>query len=284
MNGDLQDIIAEELGVGQLPGAAGWWTASRASKAADTICDVYPNVSTCSTALSALRAFLRKLGASDEAVAATARPELTRKRNQLSEERLKVKTEEGVQIPDQYKDTTDLRARINVFLRAPAATASSLADFLVTFSARKNEALTLKLVNHQLSGVLKKRGKEELFDIVSCMPIDLCERFLTAWNKLSLDDRQAAIRALDRTCKRDYGCKVQGLREVGAYLASRQGASEGQRIELTKRALRHNIGRSATVEHYTTIVDPHQDLLSAAQGLDDDEHDKVLQFIKKLKR
>jgi len=284
MNSDLQSNIADALGVNELQPTVAFWTPVRASIAADVITSIYKNVATASTALSQLRAYLRKAGVADAVLGATARPELTKQRNQQSEEKLKSKVSDGVQVPPQYKNVSDLRARINVFLKHPVATADTLADFLVTFCARKSESLTLKMDNGRLIGALKKRGKVESFPIISCIPQDMCERFLNMWNAIEIEDRKAAIRSLDRSCKRVYGCKVQSLREIGAYLASRSADSVGERLAISKMALRHNTGNAAsTIEHYQAVVDPASDISHAAQDLDDDQHDEVLRFIKRIK-
>jgi hypothetical protein len=284
MNRDLDDLVAEEFNLAGLPRSGHWWTPAKASKAADIVVETYDNANTRVYYLSKLRKYMKSIGATDEAVRATMRPDITIGRNVVLQENLKAKTAKGIDIPEQFKSIDELTARVHNFIKNPQATAENLADFLVVFCARKTEALTLRLKGDQLVGALKQRGADDSFDIVSCLPLDLCKRYITAWNTLDHDAINKAIRRLDRICQKVYGCKVQSLREVGAFLASKHAGNEGSKLGLMKKALRHRQSNlTATVEHYTTVNDPQQDIINALAQTDPADHDEILQFIKRRK-
>jgi hypothetical protein len=284
MNRDLDDLVAMEFNLAGLPRSGTWWTPAKASKAADIVLETYENGHTRVYYLSRLRKYLKSINASEEAVKATLRPDITTVRNAQLAENLKTKTAKGLDIPEQFKSVDELEARVKQFLKDPKATAENLADWIVTFCARKKEALTLKLEGDQLVGALKQRGLNEKFDIVSCLPLDLCKRYMTAWNKLDPDDVNRAIRRLDRICQKTYGCSPQNLREVGAFLASRQGSNEGSKLATMKKALRHNPSNLASpAEHYMSVNDPNEDIIMALNQTDPADHDEILQFIKRRK-
>lgn len=284
MNRDLSETIAVEFNLPGLPGKGSWWTPQRASKAADIITETYQNANTRVVYLTRLRGWLRSIGATEDAIEATKRRDLTVARNATSAENLKSKTAKGIEVPEAFQSVDALCARIKDFLRQPHVNAYVLADFLVTFCARKNEALTLRLDGDQLVGALKQRGNNEKFDIVSCVPDDLCKQFMTAWAALDRDDISRAIRALERVCQKTYGCSVQNLREVGAFLASKQSQNEGTKLDTMKKALRHKrTNLSSPVENYATVKDPQQDIINALAETDPKDHDEILQFIKRRK-
>ena len=284
MNRDLDDLVAMEFNLAGLPERGAWWTPAKASKAADIVTGWYANDNTRVYYLTKLRKYLKSINATEETVKATLRPDITTVRNAQLQEKLKTKTAQGLDIPDHFKSVNELEARVNRFLTDPQATAENLADWLVTFCARKTEALTLKLDGDQLTGALKQRGLSEKFDIVSCLPLDLCERYMTAWNRLDPGLIAKAIRRLERISQQTYGCSPQNLREIGAFLASRQGSNEGSKLATRKRALRHNPSNmSSPVEHYMTVNDPNEDIIMALAQTDPADHDEILQFIKRRK-
>ena len=284
MNRDLDDLVAMEFNLAGLPRSGAWWTPAKASKAADIVLETYENGNTRVYYLTRLRKYLKSINASEEAVKATLRPEITTVRNAKLQENLKTKTAKGLDIPEQFKSVEQLEERVKQFLKDPKATAENLADWLVTFCARKSESLTLRLEGDQLAGALKQRGLDEKFDIISCLPLDLCKRYMTAWNKLDHEDIRKAIRRLDRICQKTYGCTVQNLREVGAFLASRQGTNEGSKLATMKKALRHNPSNlSSPAEHYMSVNDPNEDIITALNQTDPADHDEILQFIKRRK-
>lgn len=284
MNRDLDDLVALEFNLAGLPRSGHWWTPAKASKAADIVVETYENGNTRVYYLSRLRKYLKSINASDEAVKATLRPDITTVRNATLQENLKAKTAKGLDIPEQFKSVERLEERVHQFLKDPKATAENLADWLVTFCARKREALTLRLRGDQLVGALKQRGLDESFDIVSCLPLDLCKRYMTTWSKLDPEDINRAIRRLDRVCQKTYGCSVQNLREVGAFLASRQAGNEGSKLLTMKKALRHKASNmSSPAEHYMSVNDPNEDIMMALNQTDPADHDEILQFIKRRK-
>lgn len=284
MNRDLDELIAQTFNLAGLPRSGVWWTPQRASKAADVVTGTYTNMHTQVYYLSKLRTYLKSVNASPETIQATKRRDITIARNAGAPERLKAKTDKGIEVPEAFKSVERLCERIEAFIAKPEATAEALADFLVTFSARKHEALSLRLKGDKLTGALKQRGVDDSFDIVSAVPVELCKRFITAWGTLAPEDIQRAIRRLDRSCQKVYGCSVRNLREVGAFLASRQGDNEGSKLDTMKRALRHKrTNMTATVEHYQAVRDPNSDIMKALADVDPDEHDEILKFIKRRK-
>lgn len=284
MNQNLDDLVALEFNLAGLPQSGEWWTPAKANTAADIVVATYTNGHTQTYYLSRLRKFLKSIHATEETVQATLRPEITIVRNAELQANLKIKTAKGIDIPDYFKSVEDLTARVHKFLESPKATAENLADWLVCFCARKMEAVTLRLDGDELMGALKQRGLDEKFNIVSCLPLDLCKRYMTAWNQLDHADINKAVRRLDRISRKTYGCCPQNMREIGAFLASRQAGNDGSKLTTMQRALRHKeTGISLSAQHYMSVHDPNEDIIMALAQTDPADHDEILQFIKRRK-
>lgn len=253
--------LADALGGTALEATtAEFWTAERASAAADAIVRAYPNPSSATGLLGKLRIALRGLLVADGVERATLRPEITALHNQRGAERLAQAIAAGNEIPDAYKYLGEFRDRVRAWLQNPAATPQGAADFLVAFSARPGEeaSLTLNEKTGTVSGMLKKRGEApaEGVPVVSALNHDELYDLYRKWRALPKEDRARAMTGLTPLVA-GMGIQRRNLRAVGAYLAgvAADPANPAEADRIRVAALRHAVGRIRPAEHYARFED-----------------------------
>lgn len=242
--------IADKLEVDlPLPEDAEFWTKEAASLASDVIHEQYKNPHTATTNAYKLRLILKGLGVADDGINATKRAEVTTAHNAINLVRREERQEVGIEIPAQYKNIADLKARAETFVTQPnTARPSSLdaADFLVIWSARPGEAQTLYPgPTGGVIGALKKRNIEpEEYPVASALDTELALSFLSSWRARSENAIKAAMNGLNARVK-TWGITRPDLRAIGAELAVRAAkengriANAGQETSVREMALRH---------------------------------------------
>jgi hypothetical protein len=260
MSEPLRGHIAEAINSAALPQRARDWTVAKITAATDALVDFYKTPAGANTNLTKFRQYLRKIGVSDNMIQRTMRPEISAAVIENSNERHIERAEEGIEIPDAYRDVDGLAQRVVDFTTGSPATPQVLADLLVVLSARPSEADTLEgaMVDGVpviVDGVLKKRGLEyEPFPIVSMLPAPLALEFLQAWRAAPEADKVAARRGL-RPLVHSWGLQVRDLRAIGATQAvnvRRIGGrvrNEAAARAILRQALRHYGGPDAATRY-----------------------------------
>jgi hypothetical protein len=274
VSGPARRAIMDALEIEELPSDATYWTAAVANRAANAIASRHPeNDSTASMYLGRLRGALALVYAPaklpDDVRNATLRPDITRARNLKGAERLAVRIEAGVEVPEPFKRIADLRARVLAFVSGETPpSGQTLADLLTAFAARPGEADKLELgerggVKGITAGVLKKRGADgkAVYPLISALGDGLAGRLLTAWKGIAARDRIAAKKELN-ILTRGWGIVPRDLRAIGAALAVRaevledHGNNAGQQREALRGALRHEPSPAQAREYYERVNDP----------------------------
>lgn len=269
--GPARTAIANSFGLEQFPLTRAEWTCEsvedtkrRASLAADALLDHYSNVASAAVKLTALRGALRALGFPEAIWAETLRPNITRAHNERNEARRCERVAAGIEIPEPYKCIRDLRERVIGYLAADRFYPDGLAagDLLVTLSARPGEAESLIIGEHGgVRGILKKRGVDAAFNIVSALGGDLARAFLELWRGTKADQRRCALKELT-TIAHGWGLQRRDLRAIGAHLAGRAAAEAGEALnqgairEVKRAALRHaERAQRDALDHYDRVND-----------------------------
>lgn len=256
----VMSAIADALGVPSIPlGLEAWDDPATASAAADAIMGHYANPTSATVSLTLLRNGLKALGAAEAVWRATLRPGITRFHNQRNEARREERVQEGLSVPDVFRRIADLRGRVEGYLTQGAAfhpAGQSAADLLVALSARPGEAETLTVGERGgVTGVLKKRGVDGTYNLVSALGADVASQFLTLWKAAPLAARTKAMRDLSALVG-TWGIQRWDLRAIGAGLSTAAAiagdAANPVVIEDVRRAtLRLAVpNRREAVDHY----------------------------------
>lgn len=246
------------------------WTPETASLAADTLIAKYEtNVVSAVCALKGFRHGLYKLLQLDPAVpakqqpiiAATLRPELTKRANAIGAESTRQRGETGITVPEPYERISALVERVQAFVAGGACTGQTAADLLVSLSARPGEAETLEIGDRgAVKGVLKKGNLEEQFNLVSALGEQLARQFLELWRARPIAERRRAMKELHPLVA-IWGLQRRDLRAVGAALAVRAsilagGAATVQTARTVHRAaLRHAEPLATPQQNYERVLD-----------------------------
>jgi hypothetical protein len=264
LNAVAQKKVAEKLKVALNFSLPTQWTPELAHQVALTIVELYPKVHTQSTYLARLRNTLRATGVSQEILEASRLPNITTAHNVLGESARKARAVEGLNPPDVFRSPSLLKARVEGYLKGPRkVTAQMAADFLVAFSARRTEALTLQPGEAEgtVVGVLKKRGEaDEAYKLVSCLPQDLLKEFLTFWVSMPLEERRFVIdNDLGKLCD-EWGIKRQDLRSIGAWLTSLDASNVTSQLQAIEESTRHAPAKRASANLNYGIVNERPSL------------------------
>lgn len=246
--------------------AAADWTPQMAADAADIVVAHYPNSSSAHIALGKLRACLGVVGVAREIIAKTLRPETAKRHNEACELARVARIGVGIEIPECFQRVSDLRDRLEAFVASDPATsvadAATAADMLVALSARPGESETLKIGERgAVQGVLKKKNRENLYNLVSAVGVELAEATLRRWKCAPADQRKAAMLALSPLCA-SWNLQRRDLRAIGAMLAVRAAVADGrvqndgQARELHAAALRHDPAPQPAAVNYARVNDP----------------------------
>lgn len=233
------------------------WTPITAGHASEAIVGAYSNPSTVARTLTFFRNMLRETGCSEDILEATRRPAITREHNAQAGVARQKRMEVGLDIPKPLQDVVGILNRVDAYVANTKAypTGQVAADFLIVFSARPGEAETLKLgENGGVVGVLKKRGDTVEYPIVSVIPKDRAQAFLTKWVKASTLQRRLAMRDLSDIVHK-WGIQRKDLRAIGAHLAVKAHApanvAQGEVLRIA--ALRHENPTVRAVDHYAIV-------------------------------
>lgn len=267
------------------------WNVELAEAVAHAILELYPNsVHTQSAYLTRLRNTLKAAGVSPEIIAKTRLPEVTTKHNVLGEAARKESALEGVNPPRPFHTVSALKGRVEQYvMRPPALTPQLAADFLVAFSARPSEALTLSPgPAGTVIGVLKKRdAKDEPFKLVSCLDQNLLKSFLTVWTRILLDSRRQLVDVdLVKQCK-IWGITRNDLRKIGAWLAGLDQRNVASQMQVIQAATRHAPAKRPSADLNYAIVnerEPLQRLISALREEPDEELETIYRALVKRQR
>lgn len=288
----VKGSIADALGLAEFPlTAEDWGSAETASEAADAIARHYENPTSAATALTHLRNGLKSLGVPEEVVVATYRPDITQAHNERAEARREERAAEGLNIPPPFARIADLRARVEEYLLAGpewVPDGQAAADFLVALSARPGEASSLGLgTRGGVVGVLKKRGVEASYNLVSAIGEETARAFLAAWKRASAAHRREAMRLLGALVA-DWGIQRRDLRAIGSHLAVRAGVLAGDiqnavgARDAQQAALRHAAVPRAAVDHYARVNDPVAQLCAQLAELSVEDLNRVRGLVGQL--
>lgn len=276
--------ISEKIGTRLDFDAPHQWTPEIVEVVANAIIKLCPNsVHTQSTYLSRLRNTLRKAGVPEHLIQKTKRPDVTIKHNILGEEARKNAALEGVTAPPPFHTVTGLKTRVERYVwRPPELSVQMAADFMVAFSARPGEALTLNPGPFgTVVGVLKKRDdKEKAFNIVSCLDGNLLNKFLNLWVKIPLEERQQMIDDdLVKQCK-VWNINRKDLRKIGAWLAGLGANNVASQMRTIQEATRHAPAARPSADLNYAIVNERKPLKRLISDLRE-ETDASLDEIRK---
>ena len=250
------------------------WTAADGTAAANVVVAKYAsNLSSTAITLARMRTAMKSFGASDAAINATYRPDITREHNKMLNEGQTTRRAEGIEMPAEYRDLAAFRARVEAAVATPAgspATAQMAADLAVLFAARPGELQSLDFKRGLVVGVLKKRGKPyEGYPVVDVIGTDLAACMLTKW--VSMKGRTAAIEELRATLLPQWDLQFRDLRAIGAEVAVNaavqrgEARTAGQQDAVRVAALRHEQPTDRAVDHYARVIQqPHGAAVSAA--------------------
>ena len=149
----------------------------------------------------------------------------------------------GEDAPALFRDSVAVEEMVNCFLvHDRTCSSASLATFLLVFSARKQEAHSLKLNEEGLIvGSLQKRGQNLAYPIVSCIDLEKCREVMTLWRTFEPAQITAAIGKLEGQCKSLGMGSCALLQETGAWLASKHEEDPVKRKSLCSQALRCSV-------------------------------------------
>lgn len=285
-------VVAEALGLDEFPEALDDWGADdTAAVAADALVEYYTNPTSAAVALTALRNGLKALGAPQEVIASTFRAGVTEAHNARMEVRRAERAAEGLNIPGPYQRIADLRARVATYLAAGPRwipDGQAAADLLVALSARPGEADTLDLgARGGVVGVLKKRGTDQTYNLVSALGLETAQALLAAWKRSSATHRRAAMADLGHLVT-GWAIQRRDLRAIGSHLAARAAVLAGDARnavevrDVQQAALRHAPaapGRRAAVDHYARVNDDVAQLCAQLAELGAEDRERVRQLI-----
>lgn len=264
LNAVAQKKVAEKLKATLNFSSPTQWTCDLARDVALTIVDLYPKVHTQSTYLARLRNTLRATGVSQEILEATRLPNITIQHNIMGETARQARAEVGIETPECFKSPGILKARVETYLKnKPAVDAQMAADFLVAFSARKTEALTFKPgeTDGTVVGVLKKRDDaNESFKLVSCLPQDLLNAFLSFWILIPFEERRFVIdNSLKRLCA-EWGIRCRDLRSIGAWLTGLNAPNVASQLKAIEESTRHAASKRPSANLNYGVVNERKSL------------------------
>jgi hypothetical protein len=238
------------------------WTCERVKTAGDMIVNLYKNESTASNLLSRFRKILESLGVRRDITFCSSHPETTKVHNERMQERQKELIEEGIEVPEQYKDLDKMIERIDEFVAGNhEPTAITAADLMVSLSCRPGEVSTLQIGPHgKITGVLKKRGEDidKEYNLVSAIGLEKATAFLNKWRSFLPEQRRYSMDQLKHFIK-TMKIQMRHLRMIGAYLSAKVAQENGEiknEAQLRNhyiKTLRHNEPRMAAVDHYLKI-------------------------------
>lgn len=283
------DAIAEALGIsGKLPRDRRFWTPARVGAAAKAIAEEYEGQldgAVCN--LTKLRKFFKACGMSKREYANSYIRSLTIERNRRREKRTEARGIEGIVLPDEYEKISDLRARVNNYLRGttPKLNPLMLADLMVTLCARPGEIYTLRTTKNGVTGVLKKSSERgQSYPIVSALGVDTARRFLDFWNRIPSRAQAEMDEDLEDLVS-EWGIQKRDLRAIGCHLAMRaNNISTSSATGYSDRmigvaALRHNPPIKNPVDHYSRVLDDSRSMAAGISELSLRSKQKIRKII-----
>ena len=268
------------------------WDVSGASKAADAVLEHFStNVCSATIGLSHLRTSLSVLGCSEEVLQATARPDATKRANDIRADRQLERIAAGDDIPDVLARVGDLWERVREYLAGTVSIVSGqgAADLSLVLSARPGEIERLTIgPQGGITGMLKKKGAEGHYNLVSAVGVDEAFQMLTLWKAAPSSDRKRATRELEDLV-RVWGITRSSLRGIGAFLAERsavltgQVRSAGQARSLKSKVLRHSKAQLQPVDFYSNGLETGMQLAATIAELSAEDRAEVGALVGRLK-
>jgi len=234
-----------------------------------------------------LRAYLRGIGVGDDIVKHATDTSVYMEKHRLGLISLSKSKLDWI---DRFSSIDSIVGRVKGYLTIDPfpCTAESYADFLVAFSARSSEGLSLySTEGGKLKGAIKqvRRDVVEEYEIASCLDDSLALQFLRTWEKIPMEKRVEAQIALKRIVK-SWGIRIKDIRVYGSELAVRRRQLEGPITQLeakkTKiKALRHKY-RCGITDHYMSTTYNPELTGSKSPKIDDDTKAKAIRELDQL--
>jgi len=136
-----------------------------------------------------------------------------------------------------------------------------------------------------VAGILKKRQHTPVAPLVSALPLEIAEAYLSCWVNAAEPKRAAAIAGLTPLCIR-WGIRRCDLRAIGAHLAMRAARPRNlssARVTLLG-ALRHELPKVAAVDHYTCVNDPAYALAADIAELPREAREALAALVASIKK